>query len=240
MNPKLVLLLFCASLVTAAQAGAKTILPDACGDNNVNFDVHAESNQPAPDLPAPGKARIIFVEDQDSRGAHFSYFTVRYGVDGTWVGANYGSSYFALTVDPGLHHLCVSAQGGKHKVQVASFTAEAGKVYYFSASIAISGGSAGAMIPATMGPNGAMSGGGMVPRTKPTELFSLSQLNEDEGKYRVKAWKLATWKSKQVRTAVSRGGAPIVYNHDDAVQSTHSGIERARQVRRRFQGLRRG
>jgi len=26
--------------------------------------------------------------------------------------------------------------------------------------------------------------------------FALSQLDEDKGKYRIKAWKLATWKSK--------------------------------------------
>ena len=63
---------------------------------------------------------------------------VRYGVDGAWVGANKGNSYFAVTVDPGVHHLCVSWQSAlrqieEEHVRMAIFTAEAGKVYYFAA-----------------------------------------------------------------------------------------------------------
>ena len=35
MKPNLALLLVCASLVPAVQARAKTVLPDACGDDSV-------------------------------------------------------------------------------------------------------------------------------------------------------------------------------------------------------------
>jgi hypothetical protein len=58
----------------------------------------------------------------------------------------------------------------KKSIDVASFTAEPGKVYYFAAQVTV--------IP---------TGGNNANYT-----FGLSQLDEDEGKYRVKAWKLAT------------------------------------------------
>jgi hypothetical protein len=58
----------------------------------------------------------------------------------------------------------------KKSIDVASFTAEPGKVYYFAANVKV--------IPT--GDNNA------------TYDFALSQLDDDQGKYRVKAWKLAT------------------------------------------------
>jgi hypothetical protein len=60
----------------------------------------------------------------------------------------------------------------KKNVDMASFTAEPGKVYYFAANVK--------MIPT--GENSA------------TYDFNLMQLDDDEGRYRVKAWKLATSK----------------------------------------------
>lgn len=188
MKSKLVLMLFCASLVPAVQAKAKTILPDACGDDSVKFDVKAEKNQPAPAPPPAGSAQIIFVEEQNRR-AGFHLVTVRYGVDGNWVGANYGDSYFVLNVAPGIHHVCVNAQGDKKAVGVTSFTTEAGKVYYYEASTTVTT-SGGGMVT-THGANGATStgmAGGSV-----NKFFQFTQLSEDEGKYRIKAWKLATW-----------------------------------------------
>jgi hypothetical protein len=62
----------------------------------------------------------------------------------------------------------------KKNVDVASFTAEPGKVYYFAANVKVI-------------PDG---------KNNATYDFSLSQLNDDEGQYRVKAWKLATSKPK--------------------------------------------
>jgi hypothetical protein len=191
MNPRLVVLLLCASLVPAVQARAKdkTILPDACGDDKVKFEVSTLKDQPAPEPPPAGSAQIIFVEEQNVKGG-FHFVTVRYGVDGNWVGANYGDSYFAVNVTPGIHHLCVNAQGDKKAVGMTSFTAEAGKVYYYEASTTLTG-SPGSMVT-THGANGATSTG-MVPGSV-SKFFQFNQLSEDEGKYRIKAWKLATWK----------------------------------------------
>ncbi len=168
-------MLLCAFLACAGQAQATT-LPDACGDDKVKFDFKTEKNQPAPAPPEPGKAQIVFVENENQMIGPFMYATVRYGMDGAWVGANKGDSYFTVTVDPGVHHLCASWQSAIHmlkkNIDVAFFTAEPGKVYYFAAQVLV--------IPT--GKNSA------------NYTFGLSQLNEDEGKYRVKAWKRATSK----------------------------------------------
>jgi hypothetical protein len=192
MKSRLVLLLLSASLLSAVYARAKTILPDACGDDSIKFDVSTQKNQPAPEPPPAGSAQIIFVEEQNER-ASFHLVTVRYGVDGNWVGANYGDSYFVLNVTPGVHHLCVNAQGNKKAVGVTSFTAEAGKVYYYEARTTVTT-SGGGMVT-THGPNGA-TGTGFAPGSI-DKTFQFNELSEDEGKYRIKAWKLATWKSNK-------------------------------------------
>ncbi|MGA3371445.1 MAG: hypothetical protein ABSC48_06745 [Terracidiphilus sp.] len=172
MNPRLVVLLLCASLFPAVQAAAKTILPDSCGDPDIKFDVRTEKDQPPPAPPEAGKAQIIFTES----GLHG---IARYGVDGAWVGATDDDSYFAVSVDPGEHHLCMSYEipwtlGSKMKedsARMLTFTAEAGKVYYFSAHVITRANGTG-------------------PVGKNYE-FRFLPIDEEKGKYRVKAWKLA-------------------------------------------------
>ena len=98
---------------------------------------------------------------------------------GAWVGATKGDSYFTVTVDPGEHNLCASMQSAPTRMkktftQMASITAEAGKVYYFEAAVKMTG---------------AMDAS--------TATFSFAQLPEADGKYRIKAWKLATSKPKK-------------------------------------------
>ena len=176
MKPCLGILFLTASLAFAAQARA-TILPDAFGDDKIKFDVKAETSKTPPAPPAAGKAQIVFIENENHMVGPFMYATVRFGLDGVWVGANNNNSYFTLDVAPGVHHLCASWQSAlptlKKNVDVVSFTAKPGKVYYFAAQIVDTGGKE---VPPTI---------------------ALSQLNEDEGQYRVKAWKLATWKTNE-------------------------------------------
>jgi hypothetical protein len=173
MKPSLGILFLSAFLAFAAQARA-TVLPDACGDDKVKFDVTTEMNQPAPAAPEAGKAQIVFIEDENHMIGPFMNVTVRFGMDGAWVGATNGSSYFALAVNPGVHHLCAGWQstlGRERKnVHAVSMTAEPGKVYYFAANVTV--------------------------ESESVITFGLSQLNEDEGKYRVKSLKLATSKPK--------------------------------------------
>jgi hypothetical protein len=179
MNPKLVLMVLCASLCVAVPARAKTVLPDSCGDDKVKFSVKPAEPQPAPaPLPA-GKAQIVFIENVEEYGFYMTEPATRFGVDGAWVGANKGNSYFVSTVDPGLHHLCVNWQSSKDaessKVSMASFTAEANKVYFFQVKVLLRQDSQGWVKERT---------------------FELTPLNEDDGKYRVKASAPVTWKSK--------------------------------------------
>jgi hypothetical protein len=178
MKTKLFVIILCASLFSSMCARAKTILPDACGDDSVKFDVNTKTSKSLPAPPASGKAQIVFIENENHMVGPFMSATVRFGMDGAWVGANKSNSYFTMTVDPGVHHLCASWQSVMGRVEknvdVASFTAEPGKIYYFAADVKV------------------------IPTGENTAdiTFALSQIDEDKGKYRVKAWKLATWKSK--------------------------------------------
>jgi hypothetical protein len=122
--------------------------------------------------------QIVLVGSVPFEGPMARFPVIRFGVNGAWVGANKGNSYFTVDVSPGEQNVCVSAQGvmpgvAKDFIDMQSFTAEAGKVYYYEARFGMVGGG---------------NGGGVV-------TFGLAPLSENEGKYRVKAWKLATWKT---------------------------------------------
>lgn len=191
MKPRLFALFLCASLISAVQANAKTILPDACGDDGVKFDVNAERNQMSSPLSAPEHQALLVFSGKGQA-------VIRYGMDGVWVGANKGDSYFTVSANPGIHHLCAGWQSISGKLEknigVLSFTAESGKVYYFEAEAGESGGGGGYVAPGAG--RGMAGGGGFVGGSKRNYFFELKQLDEDTGKYRVKAWKLATSKPK--------------------------------------------
>jgi hypothetical protein len=94
-------------------------------------------------------------------------------------------------VDSGVHHLCASWQSVletfKKNVGLTLFTAEPGKTSYFVAQVTVT--------------------------SRDNVTFALSQLNEDEGKYRLKLSKLSTSNPKDAR----RRGASA-----DTPQSTSS------------------
>jgi hypothetical protein len=170
-------LCFCLAMGLQARC---TTLPDSCGDDSVKFDVKTEKNPQPLAGPVEGKARIVLIEDENAKLDSLHYALVRYGMDGAWVGATYGDSYFTLDVQPGVHHLCADVQASamwlgefKRAVGMATFTAEPGKVYYFSSSMIVT-----------------YNGGRSFD-------FGFSAIDEDDGKYRVKAGKLATWQTKK-------------------------------------------
>lgn len=177
--------LFLVPLTIAIQARCTT-LPDSCGDDKIQFDVKTQKNQPQPASADPAKARIVFVEFVDKSNAGICIgcnFTARVGLDGAWVGANKGNSYFAADIPPGEHHLCVDWQssGGelRSKVGVAALNAEAGKVYYYQVTFKETQGDI------TRLPNALVS-------SVPDWSLDLARLSEDEGKYGVKISALAT------------------------------------------------
>ncbi len=106
MRVALILLLH-ASVVVAQNRPAIPPAPVACGPAQVKFDVKLDQTQHSLAQPEPGKALVyVFEEFQQQRG--FITPTIRVGLDGGWVGANRGSSYIFLPIDPGEHHLCVN------------------------------------------------------------------------------------------------------------------------------------
>lgn len=156
--------IFLSALLAATIPAWGATLPSACGSDNVMFKVKARKNQPAPAAPAEGKAQVVFIEMVEGLRA-----TARIGMDGAWVGADKGASYFALDVTPGMHHLCANWQSSfnslDRQVQLFALNAEPGKVYYFHIK-AIS--------------------------TKYFQDFTLAPLNEDEALYLIRTSALST------------------------------------------------
>lgn len=109
-----------------------------CGPTNIKFDVKTMGGQHALPSPDPGKALVIFLQD-DLKFNSRPRPTTRFGIDGTWVGATQANSYFFVSVDPGEHHLCASWQSRvsvgipTRPTAATHFTAESGKTYYFRA-----------------------------------------------------------------------------------------------------------
>lgn len=173
---KKISLLFILSLSCLAGAAhaSKTVLPDACGADSVKFSVTTQKPSAPPPPPVEGKAQLVFVEMSTKSGGWSPFakteFTTRFGVDGSWVGAISNKSYFTLDVAPGLHHLCSSVQQKKDMIAASSLTTEAGKVYYFELTI-----------------TNHLDGQGFN-----HYAFAFSPLEEDEGKFRMKALDLAT------------------------------------------------
>lgn len=177
MKAKLAFLLFAITVAGAPRVWA-TVLPDACGPDKVKFNVSNLKRPPSPSGPAAGMAQVVIVEvpEMDPKCTGPScHVTVRIGLDGAWVGASHDKSYFVFSVAPGEHHLCgnwQSALGGLDKlVGMASFSAEAGKVYYYQ-------------VKPVMRPMGE--------HIDDEYRLDLTALGEDEGKFGVKVSALST------------------------------------------------
>lgn len=175
MKLQATLLLSC-FLVVPVLATCASILPDACGNEKVSFEIQLQKNPPAPAAPEAGKAQIVFIEKSEkppaigclSAGVSCNDVT-RFGVDGVWVGATKGNSYVPIAIEPGVHHLC--AVVGK-EVHAEPVSAEAGHAYYFQVEYAA---------------EGRQYGTAKDPNYQVEKNVRFSMLNEDEGKYRIKA-----------------------------------------------------
>ena len=131
-----VALLF-ASPAFAQDSAANALASAGCGPNEVHFDVKTDKNQHPTAQPDTGKALVYVIGDTwYDHALHIGTPTTRFGVDGTWVGANGYRSYFFFPVEPGDHRLCTNVQSKLNRqiqssTAATSFTAEAGKAYYF-------------------------------------------------------------------------------------------------------------
>jgi hypothetical protein len=127
---KVLVVAFAAMLAGTARA---EVWPAGCGKDDVQFKVKTDKKSPVPGAPEAGKAQIVFVETV--KGPFGTAPVARFGVDGTWMGANRGISYFVVSVDPGEHQLCASrqspAKSEREDVGKATVHVEAGQVYYY-------------------------------------------------------------------------------------------------------------
>jgi hypothetical protein len=137
LRTTLVVLLF-ASPALAQDSAANPLAAAGCGANEIHFDVTTNKKQHPTSQPVAGKALIYVIGAawSDYVNLHIGTPPTRFGIDGTWVGANGYSSYFFFPVEPGDHRLCTNVQSRiervvKSSTAATSFTAEAGKTYYF-------------------------------------------------------------------------------------------------------------
>lgn len=161
-------------LLSAASACAQTspALPTAaCGPESVSFNVKRDDSQHQLVPPDPGKARIYFVHDAGT-GSVLAYPTVKLAIDGAWVGANHGNSYFSVSLEPGEHHVCVTLQSSlvAQRVELAHLTAEAGKTYYYRTQLVTS---------------------------RSVELLELDMIDSDQGKYLIDSFPLSVSSPKK-------------------------------------------
>ena len=133
----LIALLF-VSPAFAQDSTANLLAAAGCGANEVHFDVKTDKNQHPTSQPDAGKALVYVIGAawSDYVAVHIGTPPTRFAIDGTWVGANGYRSYFFFPVEPGDHRLCTNVQSKfqrlvKSFTAATSFTAEAGKTYYF-------------------------------------------------------------------------------------------------------------
>ncbi len=122
---------FAAALSASAQdqaAAARTAA--GCGPSRELFDVKTDDSKHPLGQPEEGKALVYFLVD------FVTAPTMRVGVDGKWVGANDGKSYFFFTAEPGEHNVCTEWQSSTFKKsservgEALHVTFEPGKTYY--------------------------------------------------------------------------------------------------------------
>jgi len=168
MRSALIALLFAASAFVQATFAS---LPAACGPEKVSFNVTLDDSQHTLAQPEPGKARVYFFHDAGTSST-LGYPTVKLAMDGAWVGANHGNSYFSVSVEPGEHHVCVTLQSSlvAQRVELAHFTAEAEKVYYYRTRLVMS---------------------------RSVELLELDPINSDQGKYLIVSFPLSVSNPKK-------------------------------------------
>ena len=138
----------------------------ACGPAGVSYKVSMDRSQHGSVPPVAGKALVYFIHDSGGpSGDSMAYPTTKYAVDGVWVGANHGDSWFGVPVAPGEHHVCATLQSSfvDQRVELAHFNAEAGKTYFFRTQLITS---------------------------RSVELLGLDRVDSDEGEYLIALYPL--------------------------------------------------
>lgn len=148
--------------------------PVACGPAQTSFKVKLDDSQHSLLPPESGKARIYFIHDAGLPFTRLTlgYPTSKFAIDGTWIGADHGDSYFSASLEPGEHHVCATLQSSivDDRVELTHFLAEPGKVYYYRTRLVLSGS---------------------------VDLLELQSIDRDQGEYLVSQYPLSTSKTKK-------------------------------------------
>jgi len=144
MKKFMLLFLIYAAPVIAQDRSADLRAAAGCGPAATQFSAKVDQNYHVVTQPERGKAVVYVIAQENPDDAYkIGDITTRVGLDGTWVGANYGQSYLSFPLAPGEHHVCVDWQSSLALRQqlsgAAELTAEAGKTYYFRTWILPSG-----------------------------------------------------------------------------------------------------
>ncbi len=111
----------------------------ACGSSSVQFEVKTDKTEKKRPLAEPPADRALVYVIQNLRaGCFMCDTTTRIGLDGAWVGATRGNSYFSFSLEPGEHHLCADLQfvaAGSETTALASLNADSGTTYFFRARL---------------------------------------------------------------------------------------------------------
>lgn len=144
-------ILFVVAGAFAQDRQAMQAAQSACGPANLMFSVKIDGTQhPAPEADTD-KSLVYVIEDlgqcpdcYDDRSlfsivSDVSGAVIKFGADGSWVGASRGDSYFFFTTSPGEHHICANWQSSleerSHAYAFTDLTTESGKVYYVRARL---------------------------------------------------------------------------------------------------------
>jgi hypothetical protein len=115
-------------------------LPDACGDNNARLNVLTQNRPATLPAPTPNAATLVFVQ-RNIRCVGCSISRV--GLDGAWIGADKGNSYFSFAAVPGVHHVCAYWEAPlariENKLELTDLTTQAGQIYYFEIEVTLPG-----------------------------------------------------------------------------------------------------
>lgn len=143
----------------------------ACGPAETHFDVKVNSNEHPLPVADPDKALVVVAEDQETKFVRD--VTIRVAVDGAWMGANRGKSYFFFAVNPGTRHVCAdweTSNGPDERIiALTNFTAEAGKIYYFRAR--------------TWGSFTSQGSGNAASNQRSNWVLDLDPISDDQGQY---------------------------------------------------------
>jgi hypothetical protein len=139
MRSSLTLLLLFSTALLADDAPSSA-LKTACGPDQIKFSVKSAGQDATDAKPEPGKAVVYVIEEFDHAPNEWGRPTVRVGLDGSWVGANRGTSHISFSVDPGEHHICVDWQSRPFTMPIlsvagSSLSVEPGNTYFFRAHI---------------------------------------------------------------------------------------------------------